>query len=87
MPLLAAGGVIVTPDTPSVLFWGLCGWSLTELHFSRNANWWLAVGIFAGLGLLSRFPTCLSALLLWLLICPPTAPGSAPGSLGGRRIA
>ncbi|HEY1245617.1 MAG TPA: glycosyltransferase family 39 protein, partial [Hyphomicrobiaceae bacterium] len=37
MPLLAVGGVIMTPDTPSVLFWGLAGWALAELHVSRSA--------------------------------------------------
>src|SRR6185503_7121702 len=55
VPLLAVGGVIVTPDTPSVLFWGLAAWALAELHASRNANWWLAVGVFAGAGLLSKY--------------------------------
>src|SRR5262249_31768118 len=55
MPLLAVGGVIITPDTPSVLFWGLAFWALIELQMSGNANWWLAVGLFAGLGLLSKY--------------------------------
>ena len=32
MPLMAVGGVIITPDTPSVLFWGLAAWALAELH-------------------------------------------------------
>ena len=68
MPLLAVGGVIVTPDTPSVLFWGLAGWALAELYASRNANWWLAVGAFAGLGLLSKYSNLFvgASILLWL---------------------
>jgi 4-amino-4-deoxy-L-arabinose transferase-like glycosyltransferase len=72
MPLLAVGGVIVTPDTPSVLFWGLAAWALTELHCSRNANWWLAVGAFAGLGLLSKYSNLFfgAGILLWLLLIP-----------------
>jgi hypothetical protein len=72
MPLLAVGGVIVTPDTPSVLSWGLAAWALTELHFSRNANWWLAVGVFAGLGLLSKYSNLFvgAGILLWLLLIP-----------------
>jgi 4-amino-4-deoxy-L-arabinose transferase-like glycosyltransferase len=70
MPLLAVGGVIVTPDTPSVLFWGLAGWALAELHVSRNANWWLAVGLFAGLGLLSKYSNLFvgASILLWLVL-------------------
>ena len=72
MPLLAVGGVIVTPDTPSVLFWGLAAWALAELHVSRNANWWLAVGVFAGLGLLSKYTNLFAGagILLWLLLIP-----------------
>jgi 4-amino-4-deoxy-L-arabinose transferase-like glycosyltransferase len=72
MPLLAVGGVIVTPDTPSVLFWGLAAWALAECHVSRNANWWLAVGAFAGLGLLSKYTNLFAGagILLWLLLIP-----------------
>jgi 4-amino-4-deoxy-L-arabinose transferase-like glycosyltransferase len=70
MPLLAVGGVIVTPDTPSVLFWSLAGWALAELHVSRNANWWLAVGAFAGLGLLSKYTNLFvgAGIVLWLVL-------------------
>lgn len=72
MPLLAVGGVIVTPDTPSVLFWGLAAWALAELHVSRNANWWLAVGMFAGLGLLSKYSNLFlgAGIVLWLVLVP-----------------
>ena len=70
MPLLAVGGVVVTPDTPSVLFWGLAGWALAELHVSRHANWWLAVGVFAGLGLLSKYTNLFvgAGIVLWLVL-------------------
>ena len=72
MPLLAVGGVIITPDTPSVLFWGLAGWALAELYVSGRANWWLAVGLFAGLGLLSKYTNLFvgAGLLLWLVLLP-----------------
>jgi 4-amino-4-deoxy-L-arabinose transferase-like glycosyltransferase len=68
MPLLAVGGVIITPDTASVLFWGLAAWALAELLTSRNANWWLAVGLFAGLGLLSKYTNLFvgGGIVLWL---------------------
>ncbi len=85
MPLLAVGGVIITPDTPSVLFWGLAGWALAELYVSRNANWWLAVGLFAGLGLLSKYSNLFvgASILLWLVLLPaPTGRGFAAGSSG-----
>jgi 4-amino-4-deoxy-L-arabinose transferase-like glycosyltransferase len=72
MPLLAVGGVVITPDTPSVLFWGLAGWALAELYASRRASWWLAVGLFAGLGLLSKYSNLFvgASILLWLVFVP-----------------
>ncbi len=70
--LVGVGGILATPDAPSVLFWGLCLWALAELVTSRNANWWLAVGLFAGLGLLSKYSVLFlgAGLVLWLLWVP-----------------
>lgn len=72
MPLLAVGSIVMTPDTPSVFFWGLSAWALAELHVSRNANWWLMVGLFAGLGLLSKYTNLFvgAGIVLWLILLP-----------------
>jgi hypothetical protein len=72
MPLMAVGSVIMTPDIPSVLFWSLGLWALSELHVSRNAYWWLAVGLFAGLGLLSKYTNLFlgAGILFWLVAVP-----------------
>jgi 4-amino-4-deoxy-L-arabinose transferase-like glycosyltransferase len=72
MPLLAVGGIIITPDTPSVLFWGLVGWALAELYVSQRAGWWLAVGLLAGLGLLSKYTNLFvgAGIALWLILLP-----------------
>jgi len=72
MPLLAVGGIIVTPDLPSVLCTGLVIWALAELNRSQNARWWLAVGLFAGLGLLSKYTNLFlgGTILVWLLATP-----------------
>lgn len=72
MPLIAVGGIIVTPDLPSVLFAGLIVWSLAELDRSRNAKWWLAIGLFAGLGLVSKYTDLFlgATILVWLLAIP-----------------
>ncbi|MEQ1670749.1 MAG: glycosyltransferase family 39 protein, partial [Hyphomicrobium sp.] len=69
MPLLAIGGIITTPDAPSVLFSGLVMWAIAELHRSQNANWWLAVGAFAGLGVISKYTNLFvgSSVLIWVL--------------------
>lgn len=70
IPLLNVGGVIITPDLPSVMFFGLVIWALVELDRSQNANWWLAVGVFAGCGLLSKYTNIFAGvtILLWLLV-------------------
>lgn len=72
MPLLAVGGIIVTPDLPSVLFAGMVVWAMAELDRSRNAKWWLAIGLFAGLGLLSKYTNLFlgGTILVWLLATP-----------------
>ena len=72
MPLLAIGGLLMTPDLPSVLFAGLVLWALAELDHSKNANWWLAIGVFAGLGLLSKYTNLFlgATIALWLIATP-----------------
>lgn len=70
--LVGVGGILATPDAPSVFFWGLGFWALAELQVSKNANWWLAVGLFAGLGLLSKYSVLFFGvgIVLWLLWVP-----------------
>ncbi|MDX2307046.1 MAG: glycosyltransferase family 39 protein [Hyphomicrobium sp.] len=72
MPLLGAGAIVVTPDTPSTLFTILALWGLAELHASRNAWWWLAIGLFAGLGLASKYTNLFLgvSILIWLVAVP-----------------
>jgi 4-amino-4-deoxy-L-arabinose transferase-like glycosyltransferase len=72
MPLLAVGGIVVTPDLPSVLFAGLVLWGLAELDRSQNPRWWLAIGLFAGLGLLSKYTNLFlgATIVIWLLTLP-----------------
>lgn len=66
--LIGAGSVLMTPDTPSVLFWGLTLWGLAELSASKNPSWWLLVGVTAGLGLFSKYSVLFLGLgiVLWL---------------------
>lgn len=54
-PAIAITTTIATPDAPSTLFWVLTIWAIAEFTRRRNANWWLAAGVFAGLGLLSKY--------------------------------
>ncbi len=68
-PLIGIGAVLMTPDAPSTLFWGLTLWAMVELSRSGRAGWWAAVGLFAGLGLLSKYTGLFlgAGLVLWLL--------------------
>jgi len=70
--LVGIGGILATPDAPSVLFWGLSLWALAELSVSKNANWWLVVGLMAGCGLLSKYSVLFlgAGIVLWLLWVP-----------------
>lgn len=72
LPLLSVGAIIITPDTSSALFQVLAVWSMAELHVSGHRNWWLAVGVFAGLGLLSKYTGLFLGVtvVLWLLVIP-----------------
>jgi 4-amino-4-deoxy-L-arabinose transferase-like glycosyltransferase len=54
-PAIAITTTIASPDAPSSLFWVLTIWTIAEFTRSRNPNWWLAAGVFAGMGLLSKY--------------------------------
>lgn len=60
--LFGVGTVIMTPDTPLLFFWICCLWALARLISDGQAYWWLAVGLFAGLALASKY----TAVLLWI---------------------
>lgn len=67
---IAAGLLfIAAPDAPSVAFWALALWAIAEFVARRNANWWLAAGLFAGLGLLSKYTVFFlgAGIVLYLL--------------------
>ncbi|PVB63116.1 glycosyltransferase family 39 protein [Labrenzia sp. 011] len=70
--LVGIGGILATPDAPSVFFWGLSLWALAELSVSRNANWWLVVGLMAGCGLLAKYSVLFlgAGIVLWLFWVP-----------------
>ena len=72
MLIVSLGTIVITPDIPSVFFWGLTLWALTELRASNYASWWLAIGMAAGFGLLSKYSGVFLGIgiLFWLAIVP-----------------
>lgn len=70
--LVAATSFVATPDAPSALFWTLSVWAAAEASARSRPLWWLAVGLFAGLGLASKYTNAWLGigLVVWLLLTP-----------------
>jgi 4-amino-4-deoxy-L-arabinose transferase-like glycosyltransferase len=70
--LFGIGAVIMTPDTPLLFFWTCCLWALARLVSGGGGRWWLAVGVFAGLALASKYTGVLLCfgIVFWLLVTP-----------------
>src|SRR4051812_18757947 len=60
--LLGVGSVIMTPDTPLLVFWTATLWAASRLAVGGSGKWWLAAGLFGGLALDSKY----TALFLWI---------------------
>jgi 4-amino-4-deoxy-L-arabinose transferase-like glycosyltransferase len=58
-----------TPDMPSVVTAALMFWALVKVRETGRPNWWIVVGVAAGLGLLSKLSVLFVGLgtLLWLV--------------------
>jgi 4-amino-4-deoxy-L-arabinose transferase-like glycosyltransferase len=74
--LLNAGAVVMTPDTPLLLFWTASLACIARLLRTGRAVWWLAAGAAAGLAFDSKYTAILllPGLLAWLLAVPSLRP-------------
>jgi 4-amino-4-deoxy-L-arabinose transferase-like glycosyltransferase len=52
---LSVGAVIMTPDTPMLLFWTATLWAGARLASGGTPAWWLVAGGFSGLALVSKY--------------------------------
>lgn len=70
--LLGVGAVIMTPDTPLLFFWTAALWATTRLLDGGRPAWWLAIGVFAGCALASKYTAALlwAGIGLWLCWVP-----------------
>ncbi len=68
--LVGVGGISATPDAPAVMFWALAAAMFALAVGTERGYWWLALGIFAGLGVLSKLTDLFFGLgiLLCLLV-------------------
>jgi 4-amino-4-deoxy-L-arabinose transferase-like glycosyltransferase len=71
--LFGAGSVLMTPDTPLLLFWTAAFWALVRLEQGWDRRWWVAAGAATGLALVSKYTGFLlfPAILLWVLAVRP----------------
>ncbi len=85
--LFGAGAIVMTPDTPLLLFWTAALWALARLEQSGpepgapdqrpdqrwDRRWWFAAGLATGLALLSKYTAFLifPAAFAWLLAVRP----------------
>lgn len=70
MPLFAAGSVLITTDTPLILWWMFALISLWLALHTEALKYWIVCGLFVGLGLLSKysmfyFHACLFVMLIF----------------------
>jgi 4-amino-4-deoxy-L-arabinose transferase-like glycosyltransferase len=68
---IGLGGMLALPDTAAGLFWILTLWLIVRAG-AGGAGWWLAAGLAAGLGALSKYSALFLApgVLSWLAIGP-----------------
>jgi 4-amino-4-deoxy-L-arabinose transferase-like glycosyltransferase len=70
--LFGVGAIIMTPDTPLLVFWTGCLWAMARFQHSGDPRWWLAIGLFAGLAMASKYTAGLLwfGIVAWVLITP-----------------
>ena len=68
--LVGAGAIVVTPDSPLLLFWVFALWAMARIIAGGSGIWWLAVGLFVGLDSASKYTAILLALGIgiWLAV-------------------
>ncbi len=54
-PLLGAGSILATPDTPLVLFWSLSYYSYLKILKTHSLTFYSLLGLFLGLGFCSKY--------------------------------
>jgi 4-amino-4-deoxy-L-arabinose transferase-like glycosyltransferase len=67
-PLFAAGSILMTTDSPLILFWGLSINTFFEALENKKSAYWLLSGILIGLGFLSKYTMALLYPSLFLFL-------------------
>ena len=66
--LFGAGAIVMTPDSPLLLFWIFAMWAMARIIYGGSGIWWLVVGLFVGLAAISKYTAMLLAfgIGIWL---------------------
>ncbi len=70
---MGVGAVVMTPDTPLLLFWTATMWAAARVATGGPSAWWIAAGLSAGLAGLSKYTAAFLpiGLGLYILIASP----------------
>jgi 4-amino-4-deoxy-L-arabinose transferase-like glycosyltransferase len=70
--IVAAYGVVIAPDAPLLTAWVATLWAVWRAAASGRWAWWLAAGVFLGLGMLAKYSAVLlaPAVLAFVLASP-----------------
>ncbi len=70
--MLNAGAVLMTPDTPLLLFWTASLAAVARLLRTGQGAWWLGVCLAGGLACDSKYTGVLlgAAILIWIVLVP-----------------
>ncbi len=73
MLLIAAGAIIITPDTPLLFFWSIACYALVRVYRDGDWRWWLLIGAAMGLALQSKYTAFLlgAGIVCAVLVVPP----------------
>lgn len=68
--LIGAGGILMTPDAPLMLFWTAGLWAMARIIDDGSGWWWVATGLFVGLAAVSKYTALLLVfgLAIWLVV-------------------
>ncbi|UCE64896.1 MAG: glycosyltransferase family 39 protein [Candidatus Zixiibacteriota bacterium] len=60
--IYALGSMIITPDTPMLLFWCLSMLACCSIDRERGTIWWVLLGFFIGAGFMSKYSMVFAGL-------------------------
>ncbi len=60
--IYALGSLIITPDTPMLLFWALSMIACYKIDQGLGNIWWILLGIFIGAGFMAKYPIVFAGL-------------------------